>query len=308
LSGYAGYLPGYAGPARWARASRGSEAETSLADMCGSDSRDIGGLLIERFRDAIQPNNEQSATLDDLANASHLAADTIRNSCPRDVVLTAASRLAAMQERVDAMRTAVSIVKPALDRFYGLLSDEQKAKITALATDQQPARREDIPSNGNCNPAQPGATDWPSELIERDVKPTDAQRASLTALQDAAAKAADILKSLCPPADARTPPARLAAVGTRLDSMFQAIATVRPALDTFYSSLTDEQKVAFDAHRPRAERRHNCVSRRQRRIPAASSPPSWLQCRRHDLPHDGAVRHLNGVHSFRPEGLRATDL
>ena len=53
-----GYLPGYAGPARWARASRGSEAETSLADMCGSDSRDIGGFPIERFRDAIQPNNE----------------------------------------------------------------------------------------------------------------------------------------------------------------------------------------------------------------------------------------------------------
>jgi hypothetical protein len=138
------------------------------------------------------------------------------------------------------MRIAVSIVKPALDRIYGLLSDEQKAKITALAADQQPARREDIPSNGNCNAAQPGATDWPSELIERNVKPTDAQRASLTALQDAAAKAADILKSSCPPADARTPPARLAAVGTRLDFMLQAIATVRPALDNFYNSLTDE--------------------------------------------------------------------
>lgn len=58
-----------------------------------------------------------------------------------------------------AMRIAVSNVKPALDRIYGLLSDEQKAKITALAADQQPTRREDIPSNGNCNAAQPGATD-----------------------------------------------------------------------------------------------------------------------------------------------------
>jgi LTXXQ motif family protein len=90
----------------------------------------------------------------------------------------------------------------------------------------------------------------PSELIERNVKPTDAQPANLTALQDAAAKAADILKSSCPPADARTPPARLAAVGTRLDSMLQAIGTVRPALDNFYNSLTDEQKAAFDAIGP----------------------------------------------------------
>jgi hypothetical protein len=148
------------------------------------------------------------------------------------------------------MRGAISIVQPALDRFYGLLSDEQKAKITALAADRQSARHEDLASGAKCNPAQPGATDWPSELIERNVKPTDAQRASLTALQDAAAKGADILKSSCPPEDARTPPARLAAVGTRLDSLLQALGTVRPALDTFYNSLTDEQKVAFDAIGP----------------------------------------------------------
>jgi hypothetical protein len=140
-------------------------------------------------------------------------------------------------------------LKPALDKFYGLLSDEQKAKITALVADQQPARREDLP---DCNGAQPDATDWPNEQIENKVKPTptDAQRASLTALQDAAAKAADILKSSCPPADARTPPARLVAVGARLDVMLRAIGTVLPALDTFYSSLTDEQKAAFDAIGP----------------------------------------------------------
>jgi hypothetical protein len=250
LSGYAGYLPGYAGPAPRARASRGSEAGTSLAEMCGSDSRDTAGFPIERFRDAIQPNNEQNAALDELANASRKAAETIRNSCPGDVALTAPSRLATMEQRVEAMRSAVIIVQPALDKFYGLLTDEQKAKITALAADQQPARRADLPSNGSCNAAQPGATDWPSEPIERNVKPTDAQRASLTALQDAAAKAADILKSSCPPADARTPPARLAAVGTRIDAMLQAIGTVHPALDNFYNSLTDEQKAAFDAIGP----------------------------------------------------------
>src|SRR5262249_9395714 len=250
LSGYAGYLPGYAGPAPRARASADPEARTSLADMCGSDSRDIAGFPIERFRDAIQPNSEQSAALDDLANASAKAAETIRNSCPGDVALTAPSRLAIMEQRVVAMRSAVIVVQAPLDKFYGLLSDEQKAKITALAADQQPARREDISGNENCNVTQPGATDWPSERIERSVKPTDAQRASLTALQDAAAKAADILKSSCPPADARTPPARLTAVATRLDALLQAIVTVRPALDNFYNSLTDEQKAAFDAIGP----------------------------------------------------------
>jgi hypothetical protein len=250
LISYAGYLPRYAGPAPRTRSSRHSEAEASLADMCGSDSRDIAGFPIEQFRGAIQPNNEQSAALDDLANASRKAAETIRSSCPGDVALTAPSRLATMEQRVEAMRSAVTIVQPALEKFYGLLTDEQKAKITALAADQQPARREDLPSNGNCNAAQPDAPEWPSGLIDRNVKPTDAQRASLTALQDAAAKAADLLKSSCPPEDARTPPARLAAVATRLDAMLQAILTMRPALDNFYNSLTDEQRAAFDAIGP----------------------------------------------------------
>jgi hypothetical protein len=104
LSGYASYLPGYAGQTRRARSSRGSESATSLADMCGGDNHDIAGLPIERFRDAIQPNNEQSAALDDLADASRKAAETIRNSCPGDVALTAPSRLATMERRVEAMR------------------------------------------------------------------------------------------------------------------------------------------------------------------------------------------------------------
>jgi hypothetical protein len=218
--------------------------------MCGSDSRDIAGFPIERFRDAIQPNSEQSAALDDLADVSQKAAETVGKSCPADVALTAPSRLAIMQQRLEAMRSAVATVQPALDKFYRLLSDEQKAKITGLVADQQPARSSDITTGESCNASPSNATDWPGALIERDVKPTDAQRANLTSLQSAAEKAADILKSSCPPTDARTPPARLAAVGARLDVMLQAIGTVRPALDNFYNSLTDEQKAAFDAIGP----------------------------------------------------------
>jgi hypothetical protein len=252
LSAYAAYLPNSAGSGstRGARSRGGPDTTATLADMCGNDSKTIAGFPVEQFRNAIQPNDEQAAALDDLATASQKAAETIRNSCPKDVALTAPSRLAAMQQRVQAMRDAVGIVKPALDKFYGLLSDDQKAKITALAAEQRTAQHEDNAGSNSCNAAQPGAPEWPSELIERNVKPTDAQLASLTALQDAATKAADILKSSCAPAEARTPPARLDVAAARLDAMLQAIGTVRPPLDDFYNSLTDEQKAAFDAIGP----------------------------------------------------------
>jgi len=293
LSGYADYLPGYAGHRQASNAGRttaGGTATTTIADMCGSDSRDIAGFPIEQFRTAIQPNSEQSAALDELANASQQASDIIRNSCPKDVALTAPSRLAEMQQRVQAMRDAVDILKPALDKFYGLLSDDQKAKVTALAAERRPPQREAVAS-GDCNAAQPTATDWPGDLIERSVKPTDAQQASLKALQDATAKAADILKSSCPPADARTPPARLAAIQARLDSMLQAIATVQPALNGFYGSLSDEQKAAFDAIGPE-----------RNEIKAASAsdnggPPRHHHHRRHHYGYSvrGMIFHMMGL-------------
>jgi hypothetical protein len=253
LSGYAGYLPDYAGRRQASNAggvAASGTATATIAEMCGSDSRDIAGFPIEQFRTAIQPNSEQSAALDELANASQKASEIIRNSCPKDVALTAPSRLAQMQQRVQAMRDAVNLLKPALDKFYGLLSDDQKAKVTALAAERRPPSQREEVANGDCNAAPPTATNWPGDLIERSVKPSDAQQAKLKALQDATAEAADILKSSCPPADARTPPARLAAIQARLDSMLQAIAIVQPALNDFYGSLGDEQKAAFDAIGP----------------------------------------------------------
>ena len=70
-------------------------------------------------------------------------------------------------------------------------------------------------------------------------------------LQDSSAKAAETLKAACQAADAMTPPARLAAIGKRLDSMQEAVKSVRAALEDFYATLTDEQKAQFEAIGPR---------------------------------------------------------
>jgi hypothetical protein len=141
-------------------------------------------------------------------------------------------------------------VRPPLDKFYGLLNDEQKARLTALG--QRSARRHttSAPTEASCGDSQAGVTAWPAAEIDKTVRPTDAQRDGLATLQDATAKASDMLKSSCAPETALTPPARLAAVGKRLDTMLQAVKTVRTALDPFYASLSDEQKAAFDAIGP----------------------------------------------------------
>jgi hypothetical protein len=253
----AGYLPSGGTAAGSPRASQASPAANpppgQLAQMCGDDSRDIAGLPIDRIQQAIAPNDVQRAALDDLANASVKAAEAIKAACPTQISLTAPARLAVMQQRVEAMIAAVGMVQPALDKFYGLLNDEQKARLNAIGQDQRSKSAEQTSGGSlarNCASSQPGVTDWPTAEIEARLHPTEAQRASLKALQDASAKAADMLKNACQPGDALTPPARLAAAGNRLNVMLQAIKTVRTALDEFYGKLTDEQKAQFEAIGP----------------------------------------------------------
>jgi hypothetical protein len=164
-----------------------------------------------------------------------------------------------MQQRIEAMISAVGMLQPPLQRFYDVLNDEQKAMLNALIENQRGNSSRDQRGNSNrgritadamaqpCGAAQPGLTEWPNAEIERRVHPNDAQRASLAALQDAAAKAADLLKASCQPDNAVTPPARLTAIGKRLDTMLEAVKTVRSALNEFYGALTDEQKAQFES-------------------------------------------------------------
>ena len=244
----AGYLP-----PRVAAASAPNAAPDRLVQLCGDDSRDIVGLPIDLIQRAIEPTETQHAALDDLANASLTAAQTIKAACPTRLSLTAPSRLASMQQRIEAMIAAVATMQPPLDKFYSLLNEEQKVRFNALGEDQRrriTARRHNRTPAQSCDVAQLAALKWPTEEIDARLRPTDSQRASLVALQDASTKAADMLKTSCQVGDAITPPARLAAAGKRLDTMLQAVKLVRSALDDFYGSLSDEQKAQFEAIGP----------------------------------------------------------
>jgi hypothetical protein len=152
-----GYLPQYASgnTSGAAPASGAPAAPDQLTPMCGADSRDIAGMPIDQIQQAIQPTADQSAALDDLANASLKAAQDIKAACPTDIALTAPSRLAAMQKRIEVMITAVQTVQPPLEKFYGLLNDEQKARLSRSATISGRARAPTRPPARLPKPALP---------------------------------------------------------------------------------------------------------------------------------------------------------
>jgi hypothetical protein len=77
-------------------------------------------------------NDAQREELDALSRMSALARNTLNFDCQPDESLAPEDRLATADTRLDAMLDAIKWVAPALDEFYGTLSDEQKAQFEAI--------------------------------------------------------------------------------------------------------------------------------------------------------------------------------
>jgi len=240
---YGEYVQGPSAPARM------KALTESMAQSCDDEAAEVTSWPIDQIKEAVQPNQQQAALLDDLGNAVVKASDVIRANCPRTVSFTPTGRLDAMQQRLQGLVQAVNIISEPLSKFYDSLSDEQKARFNAIAP---PAEKQTNAQASNANAANPksecdaSAMAWPAERIERVVRPNEAQHAKLDALQAAVANGADIIKTACPSEPPATPPARLAAVGKHLEAMLQAVETIRPPLHDFYNSLSDDQKARFN--------------------------------------------------------------
>jgi LTXXQ motif family protein len=127
-----------------------------------------------------------------------------------------------------------------------------------------------------CSGLAPGVTDLPIDRIEKTIQPTDEQRKALVALSAASSQASDALKASCSSEVMFTPLGRLDSVQKRLDGMIQALAIVRTPLDSFYNSLTEEQKQRFAAlgpNRPEPASGNDLAALCSRRAEGFTQPP-----------------------------------
>lgn len=243
------YAYAYAPPAGH-RETRVSYA--GVQELCKQPGTGITAWPFAEIQRKVGLSDEQKQLLGDVRKAAADAAATFKASCPAESAfpLTPPGRLTAMSGRLQATLDAVKVVRPALDKFYNSLSDEQKERFNQLGP-KQPANNPETTAalpqdNKSCSEAKPGLANLPIEKIADVVKPTDAQQAGLKTLQDATDKAVATLQAACPDEVPLTPPGRLAAMEKRLQAMVDAATTVKPALDSFYASLSNEQKARFD--------------------------------------------------------------
>jgi hypothetical protein len=237
-------------PAPASRSNRVSYA--GVQELCTQPGTGITAWPYSDIERKVGLNADQKQLLDGVRKAGGDAAATFKASCPAENMfpLTPPGRLTAMTGRLQATLDAVKIVQPALDKFYNSLSDEQKERFNALGPKRLATNAEvnaALPQDSkSCSEAKPGLANLPIEKIADVVKPTDAQQDAFKQLQEATGKAVSLLQAACPEDVPITPPGRLAAMEKRLQAMVDAAKTVKPALDGFYASLSNEQKARFD--------------------------------------------------------------
>jgi len=221
------------------------------AEVCSDDAAQLTNWPIERIFEVVQPTDAQRPALDELRAANAKAIDMLKAACPKDLPSIPTGRLAAMESRLRVMLAAVQTVRPALERFYQSLSDEQKARFNAIASADDPdaAAKDQRDLTRWCDEKTPNLTDLPIDRIAQAVQPTPEQRAALDELEDASVEAGERLKTGCPTYQMLTPTGRVEAIEKRLEATLAAVKTVQPVLAKFYNSLSDEQKARFNSLR-----------------------------------------------------------
>jgi hypothetical protein len=107
-----------------------------LSQVCSGQATRAANVPTDRIVQTLKPTDSQRSALDALNEAATRAADFLKANCMEDPTLTPPGRVAAMEQRLNAMLEAIRIVQPALENFYGLLTDEQKARFNQLAPRQ----------------------------------------------------------------------------------------------------------------------------------------------------------------------------
>lgn len=249
-SAYAGYPEAGAAITDYQTRQRSSASRQTLRQLCREPGEGVTAWPIASITRAVQPTSEQRALLDELKAAAAKAADAFKDSCTDSYAMTPPGRLRAMTNRVSATLNAVKIVRPALERFYNSLNDEQKARFNALGPNvgersQQPPQEANAQAE-RCGEPKSSLTQLPIERIEAVVRPAGEQKEALERLSGVTRKAVAGLQAVCPDDVPLTPVGRLEAMKQRLQAMLEAADWVQGPLDAFYATLSNEQKARFN--------------------------------------------------------------
>lgn len=107
--------------------------------ICRTDSAEFADHMLVRIKHRVQPTEQQKGAFETFETATRAAAEKLREGCPKKPEAAegedgpqrrnAIERLAQTQAGLEASLAALKEFRPAAEKFYAELSDDQKAKL-----------------------------------------------------------------------------------------------------------------------------------------------------------------------------------
>jgi LTXXQ motif family protein len=100
----------------------------SNVTACQERLTEMARSRLARVQRLVRPADEQRGAFEELRIASVKALDIMRAACAAERPLTPPARMEAAEKWLEARLQAIKTMRPALDNFYKVLSDEQKVR------------------------------------------------------------------------------------------------------------------------------------------------------------------------------------
>ena len=225
-----------------------------MIDACHVQAQQLRNMPLDGVAKIVNPTGQQGDALKEIRDASLKASEALASACPKDVPGSVSERLEVLSRALSAMADSLATLRPAFAAFYGLLSDEQKARLAAKTASDPRARSDeksrsrpdqDVANQKHLSYCQQWVSylkRWPIRQIDDRASLSDDQHATLYELTAAIYRAAGKLTTQCEADDRFTPSGRLEAREEELKALQQSVEAISPMFSRFENELTDTQK------------------------------------------------------------------
>jgi hypothetical protein len=231
-----------------------SAAIEQMIHACDVQVEELKNMPLDGVAEMVKPTEHQRDALEQIRSAALNESESLATACPKNVSGSVHERLDTLSRTLGTMAASLATLRPTLATFYGLLSDEQKARLVAktASTDTQPSdekprshQSQDVANRHGGSYCQQWVLylkSWPIRQIDDRASLSDDQRATLYEVTAAIYRAAGKLRAKCDADDRFTPPGRLEAREEELKALQQSVEAISPAFSRFENELTDAQK------------------------------------------------------------------
>ena len=113
---------------------------------CDQQVVELKKMPLDAVTQIVKPAEDQRQALEQIQSVALNGAKTLTTTCPKKLPEDLTERLAILSHTLEAMAGSLAALRPTFTTFYGLLDDEQKARLVAMGMSNDASGKQDVAS------------------------------------------------------------------------------------------------------------------------------------------------------------------